>query len=55
MVVVGYNSQQVYLLNPGEAEALDKRTWEWLQKYWQRGNLFIEPGSMWILDRENKP
>jgi len=55
MVVVGYDSQQVYLLNPGETKALDKRTWEWFQKYWQRGNLFIESGSMWVLDRENKP
>ena len=55
MVVVGYDAQQVYLLDPGEAEAFEKRTWEWFQQYWQRGNLFIEPGSMWVLDGESKP
>jgi len=56
MVVVGYDTQQVYLLNSGEGTiAPDEWSWQRFQEAWQRGNIFIEPGSMWILDSNVTP
>jgi len=53
MVVVGYDAQQLYLLNPAErAEVPDKWPWKRFQEVWQRGNIFVEPRSIWILDAD---
>jgi len=61
MVVVGYDDQQVYVLNPGYDPETEnnpsfpqKIPWEQFLQDWSRGNFAIEANSLWAIEQETE-
>ena len=61
MVVVGYDAEHVYVLNPSYNPAEDDAPsfpqqipWEQFLQDWDRGNFAIEVGSLWAIEQEQE-